>query len=336
MKLLWPSGRKCLTMQNNMNIWRDKNVVICGGASFIGSNLTERLLVMGAKVSVADNFSTGKMEYLKKIADWINIFQFDLTEPKPTLDVFRGKDVVFHLAAVHGGREFISKYPADCCQSLQINENVLRQCVNARVKKIIFSSSVCVYPLAIQDGNFPPTTEEWAEQNKPDDMYGWTKLTMEKALQSYLTQYNLRSSIVRYTTVFGPRENDTHAIIALIKRALAHEDPFLVWGDGKQGRDWIYVDDAVTGTILAAEKIDDATPINLVGTGMITIEELINKIFKCIGWHPKVIKYDITKPVGPEKRLISGERAKKLLDFKPKVSFDEGLGRTIEWLKQSS
>jgi len=321
----------------NKKYWLNKRIIVLGGASFIGSHLVERLVELGAKVSVADNLSTGKLEFLESVMDKIYFTHCDLRNIQQTEDVIRGKEIVFHLAAVHGGREFISKYPADCCQSLQINENVFRCCSKEKnFKKIIFSSSVCVYPLAIQDGNFPPTTEKWSEQNKPDDMYGWTKLTAEKSLKAYYKQYGLKSAILRYTTVYGPRENGTHAIIALIKRTLKKENPFLVWGSGEQGRDWIYVDDVVTGTILAAEKIYDATPINLVGTGMITIQQLIDKIFKYISWHPKVIKYDTTKPIGPKKRLISGERAKQLLNFKPQVSFDEGLKRTIEWVKQSS
>ena len=314
------------------NFWKNKQVAVLGGASFIASHLTERLVEFGAKVSVVDNFSTGKMKYLKKVFDDIQVFECDLRLVKPTLDVLRGKEYVFHLAAVHGGREFISQYPADCCQSLQINENVLRQCVEARVKKIIFSSSVCVYPhynKEIKESDVKPPCGGY----NPDDMYGWTKLTMEMALRAYLKQYRLKSSILRYTTVFGPRENATHAIIALITRALKHEDPFLVWGDGNQGRDWIYVDDVVTGTLLAGEKIDNADPVNLVGTEMITIKDLIGLIFDKIAWTPKEVVYDQSKPEGPKKRLISGEKATKLLSFKPSVSFDEGLERTIKWVK---
>ena len=319
-----------------MNFWNKKHVCVTGGASFIASHLTERLVKLGAKVTVADNFSTGKLKYLKKVEDKIVIQECDLRNIKQTIDVLRGKEYVFHLAAVHGGREFISKYPADCCQSLQINENVLRQCVKARVKKIIFSSSVCVYPLEMQYDGICPLKEVHSENDgwvKPDDMYGWTKLTMERTLRVYLKQFGLKSAILRYTTVFGPRENATHAIIALITRALKHEDPFLVWGDGNQGRDWIYVDDVVTGTLLAGEKIDNAEAINLVGTKMINIKELIGLIFNKIAWKPKKVYYDHSKPIGPKKRLISGEKATKLLCFKPSVSFDEGLERTIKWVQ---
>lgn len=318
--------------------WKNKRVCVTGGASFIGSHLTERLVGLGAKVTVVDDFSTGRMEFLKDVAEKPNlvILQGDLKEPKFTNMVLKGKEYVFHLAAVHGGREFISKYPADCCQSLQINENVLRQCVGAKVKKIIFSSSVCVYPKSIQIEGEIPVKEKDVEMNgfyAPDDMYGWTKLTMEKALRAYLRQYKLKSSILRYTTVFGPRENATHAIIALIKRALRHEDPYLVWGSGNQARDWIYVDDVVTGTLLAGEKIDDADPINLVGTEMITIRNLTGRIFDKVSWKPKKVVYDHSKPEGPKKRLISGDKATNLLSFKPSVSFDEGLERTIKWVK---
>lgn len=315
--------------------WKNKRVCVTGGASFIGSHLTERLVKEGAKVLVVDNFSTGKRKYLKAVEDDVLIIEGDLRYPKWANYAISGQDYVFHLAAVHGGREFISKYPADCCQSFQINECVFRACLEREVKKVIFTSSVCVYPFELQvDGKTPVKEEDYITNGwySPDEEYGLAKLTAELSLQAYYKQYGLNSAIARLTTVFGPRENDTHAIIALIKRAMQKKDPYLVWGSGNQGRDWVYVEDVVEGLLLIADKIDDASATNLVGTKMYTIKELVEKIFKKLDWKPKHINFDTTRPEGPKKRLISGEKAKDL-GFKPKVGFDKGLERTIKWLK---
>lgn len=320
---------------SSSKFWENKQILITGSASFIGSRLCERLVDLKAKVTAIDNLSTGKLEYIKHLINKPN-FIFIKDDIRKIYHSFKNKDIVFHLAAVHGGREFISKYPADCCQSLEINEYVFRVCVRQEVRKVVFSSSVCVYPLEMQLQPHEPLKEidalrdGWA---KPDTMYGWAKLTAEKSLMAYKKQYGLKSAILRYTTVYGPRENDTHAIVALIKRALNKEDPFVVWGSGDQKRDWIYVDDVVSGTILAAEKMNEPLAINLVGTEPISIKELTEKIFNIIGWHPKKIIYDITKPEGPRFRSISGQVARIRLGFIPATTFDEGLRKTIEWLK---
>lgn len=311
-------------------------IIVTGGASFIGSHLCEKLISLGNRVVAIDNLSTGKREYLKNIINNKN-FKFIEADLRSlnVKNIFDTGDMVYHLAAVHGGREFISKYPADCCQSLQINENVFRTCVEKKIRKIIFSSSVCVYPLEIQLDGVNKVKENDVSSDgwyKPDGEYGWVKLTAEKSLKAYNKQYGLNSAIVRYTTVYGPRENDTHAIIALIKRALNKEDPYLIWGSGNQGRDFIYVDDVVNGTILASDRVNNSDVINLVGTKMITIKELANNIFKILDWYPTKIVFDKTKPEGPKKRLISCNKAISL-GFKPTTSFCEGLKETIKWLK---
>ena len=168
-----------------------------------------------------------------------------------------------------------------------------------------------------------------------DIEYGWGKLMSEMQLNAFKKQYGLRSCPVRFVTAYGPRENETHAIIALIYKALHNMDPFEIWGDGEQERDFTYVDDIVEGTILAAEKISDGTPINL-GTGkkykMIDVAKMICKV---IGWNPSKFHFDTSKPVGSLSRALDNSRAKKLLGWEPKYSLQDGLKETIDWYKKA-
>jgi nucleoside-diphosphate-sugar epimerase len=129
--------------------------------------------------------------------------------------------------------------------------------------------------------------------------------------------------------------NETHALWALLLRALRHEDPYLIWGDGKQGRDWLYVSDAVGALIKIAQEEEDATSYNVVSSGTITIDDLVEKIFKEINWHPKKIIHDTTKPVGPYWRSISCRRLIENTGYWPRKDFDEGLKATITYAKEN-
>lgn len=309
-------------------------ILVTGGASFIGSHLVDELYHRGAKmVRVIDNLSTGKLEWInRKSAFYIE----DLLDSSNEY-LFDGVDIVFHLAAYHGGRATIDFYPSEVCQGFAINDNVVRACHKYGVKKLVFSSSVCVYPLALQVGTHKPLEETEAGIERgtyaPDGVYGLTKLAMEVEMKTYFKQYGLPSAIARFSTVYGPRMNDTHAMMALINRALKKEDPYLVWGNGHQGRDWLWVGDAVNALIHLAEWEESAESYNIVSSNTITIRDLIKNIFEIVGWEPKEIIYDISKPVGPKWRSVS---PKKLHDlgYKPRHDFIDGLKETIEYAKK--
>ena len=134
----------------------------------------------------------------------------------------------------------------------------------------------------------------WANADKE---YGWSKLMGELTLQAYHKQYGLKGVSTRYVTAYGPWENDTHAIIALIRRAVQKQDPYIVWGSGKQDRDFTYVNDIVNGSLLACEKISDASAVNLGTSTRYTIRETVYMIFEILGWKPKNY-FDRSKPEG--------------------------------------
>jgi nucleoside-diphosphate-sugar epimerase len=163
-----------------------------------------------------------------------------------------------------------------------------------------------------------------------DNMYGWAKLMGELTLKAYHKEQGLRSASCRYFTVYGPRGVENHAVIAMIARAFVGQNPFEVWGDGTQIRNWTYIDDIVSGTILAAEKIDDATAINLGTMERVSVLDAVNQVFEFTG-HKAEIKLRPDMPTGPRNRVADNRLAKSLLGWEPQVPFREGLRRTVEW-----
>jgi len=325
----------------NLDFYEGKKVLVTGGASFIGSHLVDKLVDLKSQVTVIDNLSSGKLNNLEKSLEKINFIKEDLEyiKLKRLLEIFKGHEIVFHLAAVHGGRGYIHMHPADVCSNFAIDHHVFEASYRAGVEKVVFASSACVYPPKLQRhvASDYLLKEEDADPFKLDDYlsadieYGWAKLMGEVQLIAFIKQYGLKGCSVRFVTVYGPRENETHAIIALIYKAYERMDPYVIWGTGEQERDFTYVEDIVEGMLLAGEKIEDGTPINL-GTGKrYKIKQVAEKIFEIMRWRPKKIVFDTSKPVGVVSRALDITRAKQLLGWEPRFSLEEGLKRTIKW-----
>jgi len=329
----------------NNSQWSGRSVLVTGGASFIGSHLVDSLIKLGSEITVIDDLSSGTLENLDESKKKIKFVKKDLEyiTKEEINNLFKNHDVVFHLAAVHGGRGFIQTHPADVCSNLAIDHHVFEACTDAGVEKIVFASTACVYPTDLQKdvgSNYKLKEEDSQPTNldsymSADIEYGWGKLMSEIQLNSFIKQYGLKGCPVRFVTAYGPRENETHAIIAWIYKAIEKMDPYVIWGDGHQERDFTYVDDIVEGTILAAEKISDGTPINL-GTGTrYEIIEVINMICDILDWHPSKFEFEKSMPVGALSRALENERAKDLLGWEPKFSLKEGLQKTIEWYSKT-
>ena len=329
-------------------MWKNKTVLVTGGASFIGSHLVDSLLKEGAIVTVADDFSSGKLsnlEYqLKKSSSgvWVSnnliVWQGDLKEKSFTRRMMEDVEVVFHLAALHGGRGYIDTHPAQCCTNMILDQLVFEEAYKAEVERICFASSACVYPSYLQEetGSFYLLKEDDADPFARDKVfadleYGWAKLMGEMALNAYHRQYGMKTSSVRIFTAYGPRENETHAIIALIAKAFIKMDPYAIWGTGEQDRNFTYVQDIVDAMILAAEKIEDGTPVNAGRDDRITINQAAEVIFDIIGWMPRGIKHDLSKPQGVASRAADLTRARRIHGWEPKFSYKEGFEKTIGW-----
>jgi len=315
--------------------WKNRKVLVTGGASFIGSNLVNSLLQRGAKVRVIDDLSSGKFENIRgNVQDGtVEFFEGDLRERGVAEHAVDGMGVVFHLAADHGGRGYVDLHQAACAVNLMLDGLVFRACHQAKVDKVVYASSGCVYPNYIQTdpGKILYLTEDMVGPPfDADNMYGWAKLMAEMTLQSYYKDWGMKSASCRYFTVYGPRGVENHAIIALIARAFIGQDPFAVWGTGEQIRNWTYVDDIVSGTILAAEKIDDGTAVNLGTMERIKVIDAVHEILRTFGRKPR-IQLQPDMPTGPLNRVADNSLAKKLLGWTPQTMFHEGLHRTIEW-----
>jgi nucleoside-diphosphate-sugar epimerase len=315
--------------------WKNRKVLVTGGASFIGSNLVHSLLQRGAKVRVVDDLSSGKFENIRgNVQDGtVEFVEGDLREMGVAEHAVDGMSVVFHLAADHGGRGYVDLHQAACAVNLMLDGLVFRACHQAKVDKVVYASSGCVYPNYIQTdpGKILYLTEDMVGPPfDADNMYGWAKLMAEMTLQSYYKDWGMKSASCRYFTVYGPRGVENHAIIALIARAFIGQDPFAVWGTGEQIRNWTYVDDIVSGTILAAEKIDDGSAVNLGTMERIKVIDAVHEILRTFGRKPR-IRLQPDMPTGPLNRVADNSLAKKLLGWTPQTMFHEGLHRTIEW-----
>jgi len=206
------------------------------------------------------------------------------------------------------------------------------------VKRLLYTSSACVYPGYLQDKpDVTPLKEEDAYPADPEDGYGWEKLYTERVCRHYTEDYGLETRTVRFHNIFGPlgtydggREKSPAAICRKI--ALAKEEDVIdVWGDGKQTRSYCYIDDCVEG-IYRLMRSDFREPLNLGQDRMITIDELVDIVAKVAGKHIAK-QHDLSKPQGVRGRNSDNSLLRKVLDWEPVISLEEGLGRTYEWIR---
>ena len=341
-----------------MNFYSGKKIIVTGGAGFIGSALVDKLIELGAQVIIGDNLSSGNLENILRVwkkygftidkkqgTYFTNIHshsfkKIDFQNYSDTVKFLKGGDIVFHLAANIGGRGYIDNHPADCCEGFAINQNVIKASHEVGIERVAFASSACVYPINLQkkqNSTYLLKEDDFFHDGwgNADREYGWAKLMGEQILLAYHKQYSLKGVSVRYVTAYGPWENDTHAIIALIRRAINKEDPYVIWGSGLQDRDFTYVSDIVSGTLEAAEKITDGRAVNIGTSKRYNMIELTNMIFNIVKWKPKKIKFDTSKPEGVKSRALDITRAKKVMGWSPKYPLQKGLEETISWYKKN-
>jgi nucleoside-diphosphate-sugar epimerase len=163
-----------------------------------------------------------------------------------------------------------------------------------------------------------------------DNLYGWAKLMTEMTLQAYHRDFGMKSVSLRFFTVYGERGVENHAVIAMIARAFIGQNPFEVWGDGSQIRNWTYVGDIVRGMVLAAEKVDDGSAINLGTMERTRVIDAVREVLRYTGRQAD-IKLLPQMPTGPLNRVASNQLARELLGWEPQLRFIDGLHRTIDW-----
>jgi nucleoside-diphosphate-sugar epimerase len=337
--------------------------VVTGGAGFIGSHLVKRLLDEGREVVIADDFSKGSIQNLlnldielSDLAPSLSDLVIDLRDFTQTSKLIKDADVVFHLAARVGSIEYLHGSEMSELEALQTNlvidANVFKACLQSSVKKLVYASSVSIYPINLQhrpdvvlteDELKPSQTQPWTSWAgdwtiNPDGGYGWAKLLGEIQL-SWLKTTQI--GIARIFNIYGenedPNHESAHVIPSLIRKAILYPDvEYLVWGDGKQSRDFLYVSDCVDALIeLEANASYIPVVVNIGSDKTVSIGELAEKIAELSGKGMKPV-YETQKLVGPLSRTADITRARRLLGWQPKISLEEGLRRTYSWVQRQT
>jgi len=317
-----------------MGFWKGKKVLVTGGAGFIGSHLVEDLLRHDARVRVVGRSEREKLENLKTCLKDIEYLQGDLRNPKFSEKSCKAMDIVIHLAAKVSGIGYNKSHPGEMfTENIIINTNIIEGARLAGVERYLCVSSVCIYSRICTI----PTPESEGFKDQPEETnigYGWAKRVAEIQARLYAAEYGMKIAIVRPANAYGPRDNfnpeTSHVIPALIKRVMDREDPLVVWGDGEQTRTFLYVTDFVSGLMEITEKYPKADPLNIGTEEEIRIKDLISLIMKISGRSPRIV-FDTSKPCGQPRRNIDISKAKELIGYRPKVSLEEGLKKTIEW-----
>lgn len=298
----------------------NKSILITGGAGFIGSHLVDALLDQDCDVIVLDNFSTGRSQNLDHVADKIQLIECDISQKGKWQDYFKGVDWVFHLAALADIVPSIEK-PDDYYRS-NVNGtfNVLEACRKHNVKKIVYSASSSCY--GIPD-KFP--TKETAEI-RPQYPYALTKYLGEQLVMHWCQVYNLPAVSLRFFNVYGPRSRTSGTYGAVFGVFLAQKlagRPFTVVGDGTQTRDFTFVKDVVDAIIAVSESKVSGEIINIGSDNTYSVNRLVKLLGGDVVHIPK-------RPGEPECTWADISKAKKLINWHPKVNLEEGVGILLE------
>lgn len=307
--------------------WRERRVAVTGGAGFLGSFVVDKLRERGA----SDVFVPRSCDYDLTTADGIERL---LRDARP--------DVVIHLAARVGGIAANRQRPAEFFyDNLMMGAQLFHACWRAGVDKFVGIGTVCSYP------KFAPVPfrEEDLWNGYPEETnapYGLAKKTLLVQAQAYRDQYGYRSIYLVPVNLYGPRDNfdphSSHVIPALIRKCVEamerREERVVVWGSGCATREFLYVEDAAEGIVLAAERHADCAPINLGAESEISIAQLVETIAKLTGFDGEVV-WDASQPDGQPRRCLDGSKAREHFGFEACTSIEDGLERTIRWYLES-
>jgi GDP-L-fucose synthase len=298
-------------------------VLVTGGGGFVGSQLVERLQADGIEPFVARRRD------------------YDLTREADAGRLFAAArpELVFHLAAEVGGIGANRANPGRYWYAnLMMGAHVLEQARLHGVRKVVVAGTVCAYPKFTS----VPFHEDDLWNGYPEETnapYGVAKKSILIGAQSYREQYGLDAIFLLPANLYGPRDNfdleASHVIPALIRKMVESPDEVVLWGDGSPTREFLYVDDAAQGLLLAAERYDGAEPVNL-GTGAeISIRELAELIAELTGFEGKIV-WDTSQPNGQPRRALDTSRARELFGFEARTPLREGLERTIAWYREAA
>ncbi|MEZ5062913.1 MAG: NAD-dependent epimerase/dehydratase family protein [Solirubrobacterales bacterium] len=311
-------------------------VLVAGAGGFIGGHLVARLLSEGHEVRAAD---------IKPLDEWFQIHdaaenvRLDLTRAENCDRAVDGIADVYNLASDMGGMGFIENNKALCMLSVLINTHLLMSAKDGGCERYFYASSACVYPDYRQSETFNPGLKESdAYPAMPEDGYGWEKLFSERLCRHFLEDFGLQTRSFRYHNVYGPhgtwtggREKAPAAISRKVAEAkLGGTGRIPIWGDGKQSRSFMYIDDCVEGTRRLMES-DVTEPLNLGSDEMVTIDELVSIVEDIAGVELERV-YDTSAPQGVRGRNSDNDLIKERLGWAPSVSLRAGLEETYRWV----
>jgi UDP-glucose 4-epimerase len=309
-----------------------KNVLVTGGAGFIGSHLVDSLVSAGCKVAVLDNLSSGNYANLKHLEGKFAFYRDDIRNQRAISTAAEGCEVIFHLAAIVSVPQTIE----DPVESDAVNDTgtllVLDTARRKKARRVIFSGSCAVYG----DDRRLPKQEDM--NPKPQSPYAVQKLAGEYYARVYYELYGLEAVALRYFNVYGPRQDPLSpysGVISIFMAKALHNEPAVIYGDGNQSRDFIYVQDVVRANLLAAAAKGVGGQVMNIGTGRsVVIKQLWKSICALSGQNLEP-EYAPKRPGDIVKSVAGIGSAKALLGFEPEISFEKGLESTFEWYRKS-
>ena len=317
------------------DMFRNRKVLVAGGAGFVGINLINRLLESGASISATLHNKPAVIKDKK-----IRYLKCDLTKTKDCAQAVDGVDYVFMCAADTSGAAVMEKTPlVHVTPNVVMNTLMLEAAYEAGVQKFLFISSNTVYP----------TAEHSVKEDEmiPGQLFekyfcvGWMKQFTEVLCRIYAEKIKkpMNTIVVRPANIYGPNDDfeweTSHVLPALIRKVVERHNPIEVWGDGNDIKDFIYIDDFVEGILLAMEKLDTFIPVNIATGVPCSIREALDAILQADEYIDANIVFNGTKPTMIPKRLIDTTRAKQLLDFEAGTSIIEGIKKTVYWYRQT-
>ena len=311
-----------------------KNVLVTGGAGFVGSNLVKRLLGLGANVR-----ATLHKKDMVIQDDRIEYIKCDIRNPEDCKLVCQGVDYVFLCAANTSGAAVMEKTPlVHLTPNLIMNALMLEAAYAADVKKVLFISSNTVYPDYDHPVREDEVTNEFFEKYF---IVAWMKRFSELMCEMYSTRIAkpMQTVIVRPANIYGPHDDfeweTSHVLPALIRRVVERHNPVNVWGDGLDVKDFIFIDDAIDGFILAMERLGNFDVINIASGQQYILRDILASIIRIDGFENAMVVFDASKPTMIPKRLIDPTKAKRLIGFEAKTGMEDGLKKTIAWYRST-
>lgn len=304
-------------------------VAVAGASGLLGSHLVEALAGAGAVVRGSCHRNP-----LAQGLPVREIHTCDLREPSAAARFVAGMDRLYICTGVVGGAGLIGHSVAQVTQTLATAVQLMEAAALAGVERVGLVSSTTVYPLSAE-----PLVEDQGFAGDPFPAYfglAWMNRSIEMVAAHLVRAGALRVAVIRPSSIYGPRDRfgpGAHVIPGLIGRALAGEDPFVVWGDGTAVRDFIHAADVASGLIAAVEQAADAQPINIASGRGVTVAELVAAVLRAAGHQPSELVFDSSKPTTIPIRRVSIECARRRLGFQPRFGLEEGLRDTVTWYR---